>query len=40
MSIDMSKTKADMVFGDGPVAKAYLIYMTNDDSEKIGRAHV
>ena len=23
-----------MVFGDGPVAKAYLIYLTNDESEK------
>ena len=34
MSIDMSKTKSDIVFGDGPVAKAYLIYLTNDDSEK------
>ena len=26
--------KQDMVFGDGPVAKAYLIYLTNDESEK------
>lgn len=34
MPMKFNKEKQDMVFGDGPVAKAYLIYLTNDESEK------